>query len=204
MADCKKYHEMISCLIDGELSPEDRASLDLHLTECEGCRALLNIYKLAFADDAVEPPAELVSGSMLRVRAEAAKNKRSFRKRVMRYVAVAASFAIIMFSVPTLTNLSSTTTPVTTAETTANSGCAGSYDPNKYDYLASVEIDGELPELLEGYTQTDKGDGSYTIEVRSYMLAYLDSLGYTPDYNSGSESDWSLVIYNPTATPTAA
>ncbi len=198
MADCTRYHEMISCLVDGELSQEDEAELDSHIAVCEGCRALLDIYKLAFTDDAVEPPAELVSGSMLRVRAAAAKKKSSFRKKVMRYVAVAASFAIILFSVSPLTDLANTST-VTETETVANSGCAGSYIPNKYSYMASVEIDGELPELLEGYTQTDTGNGSYTIEVRSYLLAYLDSLGYTPNYNSGSESDWSLVIYNPTA-----
>ena len=198
MGDCTKYHEMISCLIDGELSENDQRELDFHLENCEGCRALLSIYKMAFEEESVEPPGELLSGSMLKIRAAAARKKNSLRKRVMRYVAVAASFAIILFSVPALTNLNSARTSVNT-ETVENSGCSGSYIPNKYDYMASVNIDGELPELLENYTQKDVGDGRYTIEVRSYLLAYLDSLGYTPDYNSGSESDWSLVIYNPTA-----
>lgn len=196
MADCFKYHEMISCLIDGELSPEEKAQLDRHIVECEGCRSLLHIYELAFDSEMVEPPPELVSGAMLKVRAAAAAAKRRFRKHMMRYVAAAACFALILFTVPSLPNNSSDKNP----DAVTASGCEGSYVPGKYEtneYMASVTIDGQLPELLEEYTQTDTGNGSYTIKVRSYMVAYLASLGYTPNYNSGSDSDWSLVIYNP-------
>ena len=204
MADCFKYHEMISCLIDGELSEAERKELDQHLESCEGCRALLNIYELAFDGEMVEPPKELVSGSMLKVRAAAASAKRHLRKHIMRYAAAAACFALIVSVIPRNTNnipeqIPEKTQLEETVEPTPG-GCDGSYVPNKYatdDYLASVTIDGQLPEFLEGYDQNDVGDGSYTIKVRSCMVAYLDGLGYTPEYNEGSDSDWSLVIYNP-------
>lgn len=204
MADCFRYHEMISCLIDDELSVEERIELDKHLEHCEGCRALLNIYELAFDGEMVEPPKELVSGSMLKVRAAAASAKRHLRKHIMRYAAAAACFALIVSVIPRNSNNIPEQTPeVNYIEETveaAPGGCEGSYVPDKYaseDYLASVTIDGQLPEFLESYDQNDAGDGSYTIKVRSCMVAYLDSLGYTPDYNAGSSSDWSLVIYNP-------
>ena len=95
MADCSRFHEMISCLVDGELSKSERAELDLHISKCEGCRALLDIYQMAFTGNEVEPPRELASGAMLKIRAAAAKKKRSIRKQIMRYAAVAASFVAI-------------------------------------------------------------------------------------------------------------
>lgn len=206
MAECFKYHEMISCLIDNELSGEERMELDKHLQHCEGCRALLNIYELAFDGEMAEPPKELVTGTMLKVRAKAATAKRNLRKQIMRYAAAAACFAIIVATIPSLPD-STTDIPDQTSNHTQieapvelSGGCEGSYTPDKYskeDYLASVTVNGQLPELLEGYERVETGDGSYTIKVRSYLVAYLDSLGYTPTYNSGSDSDWSLVIYNP-------
>lgn len=203
MADCFKYHEMISCLIDGELSPSERKELDQHLAGCEGCRSLLHIYELAFDGEMVEPPKELVSGSMLKVRAAAAAAKRHLRKHLMRYAAAAACFALIIAAIPSLPGVSDDVPEQAIEESFAEpvqGGCEGSYQPDKYaseDYLASVTVNGQLPELLQGYDQVETGDGSYTIKVRSCMVAYLDGLGYTPDYNVGSDSSWSLVIYNP-------
>lgn len=203
MADCFRYHEMISCLIDGQLSPSEHAELNEHLEHCEGCRALLDIYELAFTGEQVEPPVELKTGSMLKVRAAHAAAKRNNRRRITRYLAAAACFAVILLAVPSLPgNTNNDTTPVVSSETDAPapSGCDGSYISGKYnanEYLASVTINGELPELLKDYDKSDVGNGSYAIKVRSCMVAYLDSLGYTPTYNAGSASDWSLVIYNP-------
>lgn len=205
MADCFRYHEMISCLVDGELSSAEHRELDQHLESCEGCRALLNIYELAFDGEMAEPPEELVSGSMLKVRAKAAAVKRHFRRHLMRYAAAAACFALIIVAIPrntgdTTNTISNDTYIENGAEPFVSGGCEGSYTPGKYsdeDYFATVTINGQLPELLKDYVQDEAGDGSFTIKVRSYMVAYLDSLGYTPVYNSGSESDWSLVIYNP-------
>ena len=212
MKDCSRYHEMISCLVDGQLSEIEKRELDEHIAHCEGCRSLMEIYSTVFTEEPAEPPAELVSGSMLKIRAAAVKKKGIVRRRVMRYIAAAASFAIIIFSVPTLSNLKSMTETSEATETaqiseapvtaTVSGGCNGNYDPSAYmenDYIASVEIDGDLPELLEDYAKTDNGDGSYSIEIRAYMLAYLDSEGYAPDYNEGSESEWALVNYKPTA-----
>lgn len=206
MAECFKYHEMISCLIDNELSGEERKELDKHLEHCEGCRALLNIYELAFDGEMVEPPKELVTGTMLKVRAKAAAAKRHLRKHIMRYAAAAACFAIIVAAIPSIPNVTADIPNQPENEIVVEDpieltgGCEGSYTPDKYskeDYLASVTVNGQLPELLESYDRIETGDGSYAIKVRSYLVAYLDSLGYTPTYNAGSDSDWSLVIYNP-------
>ncbi len=206
MAECFKYHEMISCLIDNELSPAEHKELEQHLEHCEGCRALLNIYELAFDGEMVEPPKELVTGTMMKVRAKAAATKRHLRRHIARYAAAAACFAIIAATIPSLPD-SATEIPDQAVTDTQiedpvaiSGGCEGSYTPDKYaseDYLASVTVNGQLPELLEGYDRVETGDGSYTIKVRSCLVAYLDSLGYTPTYNAGSDSDWSLVIYNP-------
>lgn len=38
---CRELVELVTDYLDGALSPDDRARFEVHLSECEGCRAYL-------------------------------------------------------------------------------------------------------------------------------------------------------------------
>ena len=42
MRTCEEYEVLISALIDGALSEEDRAELVAHMAECPACQAYFN------------------------------------------------------------------------------------------------------------------------------------------------------------------
>jgi hypothetical protein len=45
MNRCSKYHVLISCLIDGELTSKERCELEEHFKKCDHCLARYNKYK---------------------------------------------------------------------------------------------------------------------------------------------------------------
>ena len=56
MKDCEYYREKISCLMDGELSPEETAGLEAHIEGCPECRALYEAFTAVSA--ATKSPAD--------------------------------------------------------------------------------------------------------------------------------------------------
>ena len=62
MKDCAYYQELISRLIDRELSAEEGEDLAAHARECAECRAVYTAFcslSDMLADGTVEPPEEL-------------------------------------------------------------------------------------------------------------------------------------------------
>ena len=57
---CERYRQSVHELIDGTLGPIRRAELELHLDQCDDCRALADdlrrIHDTAASLDALEPP----------------------------------------------------------------------------------------------------------------------------------------------------
>lgn len=112
MKSCIRYQEMISQYIDGELSPEDEKELTEHLSHCDGCRSLLEIYRScrdAYSGRDEEPPQELLKGVMSRIsgtKTTPAANKRTTESRrtvrgaIITFAALAACAAIVIFSFP--------------------------------------------------------------------------------------------------------
>ena len=74
MEHCEEYLELISAAIDGQISPQARQTLNQHLAQCPGCRALY----AAMAEDRAalsavgesEPPEGFARAVMERVKAE--------------------------------------------------------------------------------------------------------------------------------------
>ena len=74
MEHCEEYLELISAAIDGQISPQARQTLNQHLAQCPGCRALY----AAMAEDCAalsavgesEPPEGFARAVMERVKAE--------------------------------------------------------------------------------------------------------------------------------------
>lgn len=79
MKDCEYYREKISCLIDGELSPDETAELEAHISECSECRALYDAFtavSAAVSGGMEEPPESIAPAVMQEVRAIAGRKKR--------------------------------------------------------------------------------------------------------------------------------
>ena len=79
MKDCEYYREKISCLIDGELSPDETAELEAHIAECSECRALYDAFtavSAAVTGGMEEPPESIAPAVMQEVRAIAGRKKR--------------------------------------------------------------------------------------------------------------------------------
>lgn len=71
MSICRKYERMISTDIDGELSPEEKRDMQLHLNSCRRCRALKVELERMCASirvmDTIPAPKELAERTMTRV-----------------------------------------------------------------------------------------------------------------------------------------
>ena len=106
MKNCEYFEELISCLIDGEITDDEKLELEKHLDECTSCRELYNTYSALFGRaELVDPPEELLSGVMEAVRDLPAGKKPDSGKRMylfVRYIAAAACLALAVFSVPRL------------------------------------------------------------------------------------------------------
>lgn len=100
MDNCNKYIEMISSLVDGELSDEQMSELNAHLDSCQNCRrvyeAFMNISN-TISDDLVEPPEKLAQGIMYKVHiADNGGTSRHFA--FGRFTALAACLALILYA----------------------------------------------------------------------------------------------------------
>ena len=97
MDKCEKYREMISAMLDGELSEADRAALHAHMESCPECRGVYDAFAAVMgAEELEEPPEGMLSGAMFRIRNTAPAKK---KKRIhwQRYAAAAACLALVLF-----------------------------------------------------------------------------------------------------------
>ena len=68
MNDCEKYIELMSQMLDGELSEEQTSELRAHIASCEDCRKAFDAFTSvseALSDELCEPPEMLAKGVML-------------------------------------------------------------------------------------------------------------------------------------------
>ena len=99
MKDCAYYQELISRLIDREISPEEGEELAAHARECEECRAVYTAFVSLsdmLSDELVDPPEELAENVMAEIRrAELWKQNRRPRRQMRRWAALAAGFSSV-------------------------------------------------------------------------------------------------------------
>ncbi len=106
MKDCAYYQELISRLIDREITPEEGEELAAHARECEECRSVYTAFvslSEVIASDLVDPPEELSETVMAEIRrSELWKQNRKPRLKMRRYAALAAS-AVLVIGIGALT-----------------------------------------------------------------------------------------------------
>ncbi len=103
MNDCERYQELISRLVDGEISKNEYAMLQAHMENCAECSAMYAIF--ASLSDIIgsedEPlPEDLHENIMAGVRRHAMinNNKRRLSKPLRNTLAAAACAALVLFA----------------------------------------------------------------------------------------------------------
>lgn len=95
MNDCEKYTELMSQLLDGELSAEQESELRTHIASCESCRKVFDAFTSvseALSDELVEPPEMLTKGVLFKI-----KNQKKHRRFAYgKFTALAACLALIL------------------------------------------------------------------------------------------------------------
>ena len=99
MSSCEYYQELISRLVDDELSAEEQAVLVSHLEHCPDCAALVQALQSisgVIAEDLAEPPEALSENVMAELRREAIKTKNRKKRRWKGPLATAACLAVVI------------------------------------------------------------------------------------------------------------
>lgn len=116
---CDEFMELISAYADGETTESDRQSVEEHLSECEGCSALLDLYReiSVCADETCVPaPEALCTGVMEKVLSDDmvratdsstsanVSGRKNIRPMLLRYTPIAACLAILLIALPWIIN----------------------------------------------------------------------------------------------------
>ena len=100
--NCDTALELLSAMLDGELTDTEAERLQSHLAACESCRAVydeLVMIDAAVRDDQAEPPDALRENVMTAIRAEQKqKTTRKTRSWLLLGIAAAAALALIILS----------------------------------------------------------------------------------------------------------
>ena len=97
MTDCEKCREMISCLIDGELSQAEQSFVREHIAACPECRSVYDAFSAVSAQLHEEEPLpdglheKIMSGIK-------AKPKKNTGLVWIKYLSVAACLALVIFA----------------------------------------------------------------------------------------------------------
>ena len=99
MSDCKHYQELISRLIDREITPEEGEALAAHARECEECRAVYEAFSSLselLGGELVEPPGELSENVMAEIRRSELWKQNRKPRQLRRWAAIAASAVLVI------------------------------------------------------------------------------------------------------------
>lgn len=120
MMGCEYFQELISCLIDGELSRDEEAQLADHLETCPECAAMYKAFKelsCIMEEDMVDAPESLCPNVMAQLRrAEIVKKNR--RRSAVKAVLATAACAVLVVAAGRLTGFKSAESAVVTGGTT--------------------------------------------------------------------------------------
>lgn len=95
MYGCEKYMELMSLMLDGELTREQASELRTHIASCENCRRVFDAFtgvSEALSDELVEPPEAMAQGVLFTI-----KNRKKHRRfSYGKFTALAACLALIL------------------------------------------------------------------------------------------------------------
>lgn len=185
MIDCEKCREMISCLLDGELSQAEQSFVREHIAACPECRSVYDAFSAVSAQLHEEEPLpdglheKIMSGIK-------AKPKKKTGIVWIKYLSVAACLALVIFA-------------------GAKSGMFGPAE-NKVDsndlYVAKSlpvldgRFTGQSGEESNGNTQEQSAKTSVTLEETDAekLLALIEPADGAEEYEPTAEADYAVSL----------
>ena len=188
MTECSRYQELISRMLDGDLSEQERERLHAHVSECADCRRALDAFTMlrdTMTEDLEEPPTGLTDAVMEQIRHEPVSIEKKRKLRVGRYVALAACLAIIVFAASRLEPLLGKKNAAST-EAAAPADAAGFLLENKtptedppFGGTSFAAIAADAPMATEAPAATDEADGVACNDVQESVACEPE--GSAPD-----------------------
>lgn len=206
MHHCDKYQEIISALLDGELAEQEAAELHAHIAVCPECRRMYDAFRFISAEvsaDLEEPPKELASGVMFKVRnTKTAAPKK--RRKITHFAALAACLAVVVFAASQLDTFKGGSflsaadesaiydakvmsaedcLPIPEPESDAAdfasvlADCAESAPESAYDdYDGSVLVQNEQSKTSMESQTTPAGEPNYVMNAQSYNVELAEKI----------------------------
>ena len=98
MSSCDKYQELISRMVDGDLSPEEKHDLADHVETCPSCSALFQAFfaiSKQIGEDLEEPPLDLRDSVMAEVQRAEIRRRNRIPTIIRGVLSAAACLAVI-------------------------------------------------------------------------------------------------------------
>lgn len=185
MIDCEKCREMISCLLDGELSQAEQSFVREHIAACPECRSVYDAFSAVSAQLHEEEPLpdglheKIMSGIK-------AKPKKKTGIVWIKYLSVAACLALVIFA-----GVKSGMLSPAEHKTDSNDLYVAKSLP-----VLDGRFTGQSGEESDGNTQEQSAKTSVTLEETDAekLLALIEPADGAEEYEPMAEADYAVSL----------
>jgi len=185
MIDCEKCREMISCLLDGELSQAEQSFVREHIAACPECRSVYDAFSAVSAQLHEEEPLpdglheKIMSGIK-------AKPKKKTGIVWIKYLSVAACLALVIFA-----GVKSGMLSPAEYKTDSNDLYVAKSLP-----VLDGRFTGQSGEESDGNTQEQSAKTSVTLEETDAekLLALIEPADGAEEYEPTAEADYAVSL----------
>lgn len=185
MTDCEKCREMISCLLDGELSQAEQSFVREHIAACPECRSVYDAFSAVSAQLHEEEPLpdglheKIMSGIK-------AKPKKKTGIVWIKYLSVAACLALVIFA-----GVKSGMLSPAEHKTDSNDLYVAKSLP-----VLDGRFTGQSGEESDGNTQEQSVKTSVTLEETDAekLLALIEPADGAEEYEPTAEADYAVSL----------
>lgn len=185
MIDCEKCREMISCLIDGELSQAEQSFVREHIAACPECRSVYDAFSAVSAQLHEEEPLpdglheKIMSGIK-------AKPKKKTGIVWIKYLSAAACLALVIFA-----GIKSGMLSPAEHKTDSNDLYVAKSLP-----VLDGRFTGQSGEESDGNTQEQSAKTSVTLEETDAekLLALIEPADGAEEYEPTAEADYAVSL----------
>lgn len=185
MTDCEKCREMISCLLDGELSQAEQSFVREHIAACPECRSVYDAFSVVSAQLHEEEPLpdglheKIMSGIK-------ARPKKKTGIVWIKYLSVAACLALVIFA-----GVKSGMLSPAEHKTDSNDLYVAKSLP-----VLDGRFTGQSGEESDGNTQEQSAKTSVTLEETDAekLLALIEPADGAEEYEPTAEADYAVSL----------
>ena len=214
MNSCAYYQELISSLVDGELSDEENEALMLHLNTCSRCNAMYAVFH-DLSDILSEEPEPLPEGLHENImagirRSELKKRNRRMRSVGLRTAMTAAACAVLVLAAAVTFDPGKRADSVSIRAEEASqlrpspSPAAGSAAPADYAFPAATAVPVQTPAPMPARTPAPAQAPAPVYDTGSDAAAYTPVQPEPYTYNSYENDNYQPAAPLPAWTPEPA